>query len=72
MPQPLIGRDATSDLGVSLNTDAKSLNNAVSLVAPAPRPRRVRDAGAVVSASSASASAAATSAIPSPRTTPRR
>ena len=47
MPQPLIGRDATSDLGVSLNTDAKSLNNAVKLLSLL---RPGRDASATRSA----------------------
>ena len=32
MPKKLIGRDATATLGVSLNTDAKSLNNTVKLL----------------------------------------
>ena len=32
MPKQLIGRDATTSLGISLNTDAKSLNNTVKLL----------------------------------------
>jgi len=32
MPKKLIGRDATATLGVSLNTDATSLNNTVKLL----------------------------------------